>query len=116
MGRTVEVAPVDVLGAAAALAAHAYGEVPAQDVGFAAFGVAEAKQADDRACALQLLRAISRDRSPNALPYVCGMAFDCARAPGGVWAGVPAARWVLPRAMLWRRGGRCFVEGDQAWL
>jgi salicylate biosynthesis isochorismate synthase len=119
---TAQVAPRDVLRAAEHLDRDpsfpltAYWEVPARGEGWAGFGVLAEESAGERSGALALLAAISRaglwapgsgPRPPG--PFAGGMAFDLGRAPGEAWRGFPAARWVLPRLVLWRRGEDCFV-------
>lgn len=104
------------LGQAPASPVTALWEVPARGEGWAGFGVLAEEVAGDRPGALGLLGAISRPGlvAPGSGPlppgpFVGGMAFDLSRAPTGAWRGFPAARWVLPRHILWRRGEACFV-------
>lgn len=52
-------------------------------------------------------------------PWFGGMAFDPLRFEArGEWEGFAATRWVLPRALIWRHGGKTFctrfdAEGEE---
>jgi len=118
--RTVEVAPCDPLMGLGFFGEPpvAFFEAPSRGERWIGFGTAWAASATDRASALGLLRAISRPdvvpqeegpRPPG--PFAGGMAFDLSRVPGDGWSGsgFPVARWLLPRIILWGRGGRCYV-------
>ena len=98
-----------------------YWEQPSEGVAAAAFGCVARREAMDRPSALDLLQELADPHQIAWLgsepiqgmpgPWLGGLAFDLSRVPSPEWRGFPAARWLLPELLLWRRGARTFLTG-----
>jgi isochorismate synthase len=87
---------------------------------FSGFGAADSRQVSRADQPFQLVDELSElssriiwladscsERPPGA--WFGGFAFDQGRERTALWNGFPAAKWIMPELMIWRRGARSFA-------
>ncbi|HKD42349.1 MAG TPA: isochorismate synthase [Myxococcaceae bacterium] len=120
---TSPAADVMPLDAYAALGdAAVFWEKPLSGESLAGFGAADCREVSRTGQPFQIIDELAELLCPGRItwlansgaprppgPWFGGFAFDQHRRSTARWSGFPAAKWILPELLIWRRGGSSFA-------